>query len=228
VNEVSELVVSAIEFKVGRTIELIQFEVQPKASQTEQLRFPINIAILKRANTLGIDQEVAEDLYFRHGDVKFAMALERLSMRLRLPKAAPIESLHAYFKSLFGNQAMNDEVAEVQTKTESTTSKNDSPPKPNPAFEAQLKLEAAERELVANLRKEISKLTDIQPLLNELKTSLESKNASPSVIKRLDEGKWESPLVMGELVRFYWQKTRGTDWSSAAVQSPEAVEAHTA
>lgn len=220
VNEVSELTVSVIEFKVGRTIEMIQFEVQRKSSETNLRSSPFNFEMLQRANILGIDQEVAEDLYFRHGEVKFAMALERLSMRLRLSKSPPIGSLHAYFKSLFGNQAMNDDAAEVQTKAESTTSKNDSPPKANPTFESQVKLEAAERELISTLRREISELRDIQPLLSELKTSLVSKNASPSVIKRLDEGKWESPLVMNELIRFYWQKTRGTDWSSAAVQSP--------
>jgi len=224
VNEVSELLVSVIEFKVGRTIEMIQFEVQRKSSQTNLRPLPFNLEMLKRANALGIDQDVAEDLYFRHGEVKFSKALERLSTRLRLPKAAPIESLHAYFKSLLGSRSMDDDVTEVNTKTESSPPQNDSPIQPNLAFESQVKLEVAERELIATLRKEISELTNIQPLLNELKTSLVAKNASPSVIKRIDEGKWDSALVMVELARYYWKKSRGTDWSSASVQSPSSTE----
>jgi hypothetical protein len=41
---------------------------------------------------------------------------------------------------------------------------------------------------------------------------------SPAVMKRMEEGKWEAALIMGELVRFYWKRTRGTDWSSADVR----------
>ena len=28
---------------------------------------------------------------------------------------------------------------------------------------------------------------------------------------------WESALIMGERVRFYWKRTRGTDWSTPDV-----------
>jgi hypothetical protein len=35
----------------------------------------------------------------------------------------------------------------------------------------------------------------------------------PAVMKRLDEGNWQSSLIMGGLIRFYWKRTRRTDWS---------------
>jgi hypothetical protein len=33
-------------------------------------------------------------------------------------------------------------------------------------------------------------------------------------MKRLVDGKWQSVLIMGELARFYLNRTRGTGWSS--------------
>jgi len=52
-------------------------------------------------------------------------------------------------------------------------------------------------------------------LLAELKDNFIERQMSPAAMKRLDDGKWQSALVMGELARFYWRRTRGTDWSAA-------------
>ena len=51
-------------------------------------------------------------------------------------------------------------------------------------------------------------------LLSELKINFVERKMSPAVMKRLGDGNWESALIMGELVRFYWKRTRGTDWSA--------------
>ncbi len=62
-------------------------------------------------------------------------------------------------------------------------------------------------------------------MLSELKHDFINRKMSQAVMKRLDDGKWESALIMGELARFYWKRTRGTDWSSVnALPKVERVE----
>jgi len=46
------------------------------------------------------------------------------------------------------------------------------------------------------------------------------RGMSPAVMKRLEDGNWQSALVMSELVRYYWRKTRGSEWSSSAKVDP--------
>lgn len=59
----------------------------------------------------------------------------------------------------------------------------------------------------------------------ELKENFVERKMSQAVMKRLEECKWESALIMGELARFYWKRTRGTEWSSAdALPKVERVE----
>jgi hypothetical protein len=55
---------------------------------------------------------------------------------------------------------------------------------------------------------------EIEQLLRELKQHFQDLNMSPAIMKRLERGDWQSALIMGVLIRFYWRKTRGTDWSA--------------
>jgi TRAP-type uncharacterized transport system substrate-binding protein len=43
---------------------------------------------------------------------------------------------------------------------------------------------------------------------------MESTGASQAVMQRLNDGKWQSALIMGALIRFYWRQSRGTEWSA--------------
>ena len=74
VNEVSELIVSAHEFKVGRSIEFIQFEVRLKKEETVK-KIAVDLTKVARAIQLGIDSEIAEDHFIRHGELAFAKAI---------------------------------------------------------------------------------------------------------------------------------------------------------
>jgi hypothetical protein len=67
---------------------------------------------------------------------------------------------------------------------------------------------------VQTVRSEIDALDEDarDALLSELKVALIDRGVSPAIIQRLNDGKWQSALIMGELMRFYWKRTRGTDW----------------
>lgn len=223
VNEVSELIVTPHEFKVGRTIEFIQFEVRLKQEKPDKKgNQAIDLSKVARAIQLGIDAEIAEDLFIRHGELAFANAIGRLEVRLKMP-GPPILSRHAYLKSLLTGKAVDKPLNEPKTT---------SPVEPqlrvqDPAMLSQTKLRDRDVEKLKLVRSEIEDLNPValEQLLKELKLNFIERKMSLAIMKRLDEGKWQSALILGELVRFYWRRSRGTDWTaSEALPQVERVE----
>lgn len=210
VNEVSELIVSAHEFKVGRSIEFIQFEVRLKKEETVK-KIAVDLTKVARAIQLGIDSEIAEDHFIRHGELAFAKAIERLEARLAMP-GTPILSRHAYLKSLLAGRVIDKPVIEEQ-KVDALEN-----PKKNidPGLIAQSSLRERETERLKTIRAELASLdpAEMTKLLGELKDSFIERKMSPAAMRRLEDGNWESALVMGELARFYWKKTRGSEWTA--------------
>lgn len=211
VNEVSELEIRVLEFKNGRTIEQIQFEVRLKDKAKSSEAKPLDLTKLSRALLLGIDPESAEDLFIRYGELAFAKAIDKLESRLAL-RGTPILSRLAYLKTLLAGKVVD-------------TQNNDALSKPvaapievveNPVVVRQAKASERESERVKQIRSEIMNLDEgaLKTLLSELRVHFLSRQVSASVLNRLDDGKWQSALVMGELMSFYWKKTRGTDWTS--------------
>lgn len=222
VNEVSELTVSVHEFRVGRSIEHLQFEVHLKQESSAKVSKAIDMSKVARAIQLGIDAEIAEDHFIRHGEIVFAKAIERLEARLALP-GAPILSRHAYLKTLLNGRAVDTATEEkLPDVVEKTVNK-----KADPGIQAQANLRERESEKLSIVRKELEAIeaSEMTKLLAELKHDFIERKMSQAVMKRLADGKWESALIMGELARFYWKKTRGTDWSSTeALPRVERIE----
>jgi hypothetical protein len=212
VNEVSELIVTAHEFKVGRTIEYIQFEVRLKQEDSAKNKYAIDLSKVARAIQLGIDAEIAEDLFIRHGELAFAKAMERLEARLTMP-GTPILSRHAYLKALLTGKAVDKSLPPVVC---APSAEQDEPVPEDPGVKAQSVMRNREAEKLKIARSEIEDLNPaaLAQLLSELKLNFIERKVSQAVMKRLDDGKWESALIMGELVRFYWKRTRGTDWTA--------------
>lgn len=223
VNEVSELAVTVHEFKVGRSIEFIQFEVHLKQEPSVNDSKAIDLTKVARAIQLGIDAEIAEDHFIRYGELVFAKAVERLESRLAMP-GTPILSRHAYLKALLKDRVIDKSASEENQPNvvEIVVTK-----KEHPGALAQASLREREAEKLAIVRTELAGLDALamERLLLELKDNFVERNMSQAVMKRMEEGKWESALIMGELARFYWKRTRGTDWSSPdALPKVERVE----
>jgi hypothetical protein len=111
---------------------------------------------------------------------------------------------------------------------------NSIPKQPNVAainLEAVAALGAAKIERV---KQEILALPAVEQdaLLEEVKAKLQrdGRHLGAVAMRNLAERKWDTGMLLGEVARFYWQKTRGTDWSiaNAAVQSPEVAEVESA
>ena len=192
----------------------VTFSVAPtcrKPTAPIQNPEPINGSALVRAQELGVSPEVAEELFVRHGPVKFAAALGRLAQRLT-QSAAPVRSKAAYLKTILADRALGEDEPPEPQETESALAQ------PKPAHlgeQMQSKTQQNGRDRTALVRMEIESLPvfDLEELLAQYRASIAEKN-KPAVIRRLDEGNWKSPVVMGELLVFYWKKTRGTDWTA--------------
>lgn len=223
VNEVSELTVTVHEFKVGRSIEFLQFEVRIKQEATVKEIKAIDMSKVARAIQLGIDAEIAEDLFIRHGELAFAKGIERLEARLAMP-GTPILSRHAYLKTLLIGKAI-DKPAPIEYQPDIVEKLVVQ--KTDPGIQAQTNLRQRDSEKLAIVRMELEglKAPAMAQLLSELKEDFIARKMSQSAMKRLEDGKWESALIMGELARFYWKRTRGTDWSNAdSLPKVERVE----
>ena len=225
VNEVSELTITAREIKVGRTIEMLQFEVKRKEEPAAvAVPVAVDISILVRASALGIDGDLAEDLLIRFGTTSLDGALGRLAERLRQP-GSPIISRPAYLKAILSGKTTD----KPRQALDLQASAGDQPGQP--AFGARLlsevhiqneRLKEQEGEQFKVIRAEIEALSpeNLSALLDSLKLHLKIKGTTPSMFRRLEEGKWQSALVMGELFRFYWTQTRGVDWKTADAPLP--------
>jgi hypothetical protein len=224
VNEVSELIVSV--FKVGRTVQFLQFEVHEKPELTKKelvnASSPIDLSKLARAMQLGIEADFAEDMYIRYGEHFFAKAVDRLEARLNLP-GKPILSRHAYLKSLLVGKAIDSEpIAPKVEAGEGGALKSSSVSAINPATLKRQELQESESARVQLIRAEIQALNDddLKELLADLKSQYVEKGMPPAVMKRLEDGNWQSALIMGGLIRYYWKRTRGTEWSDVVKEDP--------
>jgi hypothetical protein len=90
------------------------------------------------------------------------------------------------------------------------------PPKANPAEVSQQQLQDSEKSRVALVRGEIQAMSaaERETLLRDYKAFAVETNQLPSIIKKVKQGEWQSGLVLGELMRFHWKKTRNLEWTA--------------
>jgi hypothetical protein len=216
INEVSELAVEAKDIRVGKSIQFLQFQVRKKPA--EQLERPeaIEGSALAKAERLGIPDAMAEELWFRYGNVELLAALNRLAQRLS-QIASPVRSKVAYLKAVLANRGLEEETALIETNQAVSEAKQLQVPQPNPADVSQRLLQEAEQSRVAVVRGELLAMNAQarDELLVEYKMFAVKANKHPNIIKKIEKGEWQSGLVLGELMRFYWRKTRNSDWTTS-------------
>jgi hypothetical protein len=213
INEVSELIVEAKEYRVGKSIEYLQFSVRKKPTKQLNHLAPIEGSGLAKAEKLGIPNAIAEELWLRHGNDDFLAALNKLAQRLS-QVASPVRSKVAYLKAVLTNRGIEEETAQIEIAVaKEVPSRWD--PKPNPAEVSQHILIESQKNRTALVRGEILELSDPEreELLQEYRAYAMAAGKHPNIIKKVDAGEWQSGILLGELMAFYWKKTRGLSWS---------------
>jgi hypothetical protein len=215
INEVSELIVETREIRVGKSIEYLQFSVRKKPTEQLDHLAPLEGSGLAKAEKLGIPNAIAEELWLRHGNADFLAALGKLAQRLS-QIASPVRSKVAYLKAVLANLGLEEEAEHIEIAM-AKEAPNRWAPKPNPAEVSQHILLEAQKNKTALVRGEILALTEAErvDLLQEYKACAIAAQKHSSILKKIEAGEWQSGILLGELMAFYWKKTRGLSWSDA-------------
>ena len=213
INEVSELIVETREIRVGKSIEYLQFSVRKKPTGQLVHLAPLDGTGLAKAEKLGIPNAIAEELWLRHGNADFLAALNKMAQRLS-QVASPVRSKVAYLKAVLANRGLEEEAKQIEMAiAKELPSRWES--KPNPAEVSQHILLEAQKNKTALVRGEILALSDAErdELLQEYKAYAIATEKQRSILKKVDAGEWQSGILLGELMAFYWKKTRRLSWS---------------
>lgn len=102
INHVTDLEVSQIEHKRGRSVAELQFKVNRKNKYKKPLQSvsPVNLEDVGRAIQAGVSQERAEKLLERHGEQKYKSALIELESRVANKSLEPVRSPEKYLSAV--------------------------------------------------------------------------------------------------------------------------------
>lgn len=102
INLVTDIEVSQIAHKRGRSVVELQFKVNRKSrhKKPSQSVTPVNLEYVGRAIHAGVPQEKAEKLLERHGEQKYKSALKELETRIGSRSLEPVRSPEKYFSAV--------------------------------------------------------------------------------------------------------------------------------
>lgn len=233
INEVSDIEVDLLEFKLGRAISDVQFSVRKKpASAMPNKPEPPDVANLLRASRLGIREPDAEALLDRYGEDAFSAGLTAMERHLAANKQNPIVSRGAYLKAIL-NDAERKHAGSPPTLAsasglqpiERTLRNAVAGQRAAPIVAAQPPATSAnelENRNIAALRRHFEGLTPDEQSAWTLRLAEHAVGrgfATPNVMRRLHAGQWQSPLVTSMLLRFFAETTFGADWATKELES---------
>lgn len=212
---VTDLDVELVEYKAGRFISDLQFLIRQK--KQPDLPFavgpqPVDMALITRADRLGISHDQAEGLLEEFGDAALASGLDALQKRVANDFPEPVRDRFRYLKSLMPGEAKKIAVAKEESVAQTNAQSVE-----NLARQAKVQASWMEewlREKREEMLSEISELSeDTQAeLVAQLMQDMELRKVHPSIRKRLQTSGWRHPLVVTEMVRYYAQATHGEAW----------------
>lgn len=219
ISAITDIEVELVEHRQGRFVDELQFRIAPKRqAPLAPAPQPVDMALVARAQALGVPDDVAEALAETHGDAALGGALDTLEQRIASAYPEPLRNPGRYLRALLPGRAA---VA------------------PPPALEAPAapppeQAKRRERWQAEWLRRRRAKLADeiaaLAPerqaeLVAELQADLERRQVHPTLRKRLATSGWQHPMVVAEMIRFYAAGAHGDDWDRPSAEQLLAVAA---
>ena len=218
---VTDLDIELVEYKTGRFISELQFLVRPKAQPNlpfKESPQPVDLTLITRAGTLGVDSDQAEALLEEFGELALRSGLDALQKRLATAFPEPLRDPYRYLKSL-----MPGESKRIAAQREVEAAKQD--PRSAASREVQAGrqarwIEAWQRERRDRIIEEIDAFSDDArvELVKGLLADMERRNVHPSIRKRLQTSGWKHQLVVHEMVRHYAQAAHGEAWDQPTAE----------
>jgi hypothetical protein len=222
VSAITDIEIELVEHKAGRSIDQIQFLIRPKRQAVlalSQPPQPVDMALVVRAQRLGVPDEAAEAMLQTQGDDTFRAGLDALERRLATPFPEPLRDPVRYLRALLPNEA--DKTARraqaQQEQQEQAQAKAD----PHSAANRELQGKRHARWVAEwTRRRHETCAADIEALSAEsqreleanLLTHLQARNAHPSITKRLAASGWQHPMVRHEMLRYFGEASYGAHW----------------
>lgn len=212
---ITDIEIELIEYKNGKSISDLQFLVKSKAQVQLPLKNPpkpLDLSILKKAVDLGINEEKAEELFTKHGDVAMREGLMELEGRVASAFPGPVRDPYRYLKARLSGEQQKQIEEQVDSVVAEQLFQADSEKK-------QVELKEAwreewlrrKRDKVIGMLHELSEVA-VKELEAALLNEMESRHAHPSLIKRLQASGWNHQLVRHLMIDFYAKAVIGEEW----------------
>ncbi|MBW8832946.1 MAG: replication initiation protein [Burkholderiales bacterium] len=211
INDVSDIEVELLEYKQGRAIADVQFAVRKKPVNSLPNRpEPPDVTHLLQAAKLGIRESDVEVLLEQYGPEAMTAALDAMERFMRGATARPIVSKTAYLKTILKGHPVQS-VPQTTLPSVSPAVTAAPPPLTTAADDEQ-----ARRLAVYRARFESLNADEQGGWATRLRNHLSDhgKVTSAGVMRRLQAGQWQSPLVTAMMIRFYAEQTDGPNWAS--------------
>ena len=232
VNAITDIEVEFVEHKLGRSIHEIQFRIRPKrqASLTRaQPPEPVDMALIARAQRLGVGDDAAEAMAQEHGEEAFRAGLDSLERRIATNFPEPLRDPVRYLRSL-----MPAEAARSSKRAEERAAHASEQADPQSQVNRELQSKRRARWMAEwTRRRQEMCAADIEALSPQRQKELEEgllvalreRNAHPSITKRLATSGWQHPMVRHEMLKYFGAATYGEQWDRPTADQLLAIAA---
>lgn len=232
INAITDIDIELVEHKQGRAIGEIQFRISPKRQASLALARPpqpVDMALIARAQRLGVGDETAEGMVLAHGQDAFRAGLDSLERRLASSFPEPLRDPARYLRAL-----MPAEAAKAQKRAEEIDAQARAHADPQSPVNREAQTKRRARWLAEWTRRQHDKCSaDIEALSGDRQKELEEgliailqeRNAHPSITKRLATSGWQHPMVRHEMLRYFGAATYGENWDNPTAEQLLAVAA---
>lgn len=223
VNAITDLDIELAEHKQGRFVDEIQFRIGLKKQGSLSLRRPpepVDVALVARAQAMGISEEALEPLAQAHGTVVLDKGLEALARRMASAYPEPLRDPLRYLKTLLSNEAARETLASEATPAVPAAGAPAAMAREQPSLRRtrwQVEWTRREHERCAAAIEAMSPEAQ-RGLEQDLLAALRARDAHPSIIKRLGTSGWQHPLVRQEMLRFFGDATYGAGWDKPSAE----------
>ncbi len=250
VNAVTDLAIELVEHKAGRFIDELQFLIRRKPQANLPLHRPsepVDLSLVARAQTLGVDDSRAEELAEAYGEAALRNGLDALQRRLASAYPEPLRDPYRYLKTLMpGEAARAGQGAAAAQAVEAAAAEPAVPVGITAQATAGLtglsmsagaSAEQQRRQAqwsAAWLRQRHAQVADSiaalsapeqAGLCDALADDMAARQVHPSIRKRLQGSGWQHPMVLHEMLRFYARGAIGEHWDQPTPAQLLAVAA---
>ena len=221
INDLGDIEIELIEFRRGREVEFVQFGVNKSARRPERIApVPPDVTNILRGGKLGVRDTVIEELERAYGVVAVTEGLDRYERFLSGSDRPRIGNAGAYLRTIIANKAREDAPAGQGTELVKTAHVAPASPRDLEDTERHRRFSLV-REQFAKLDPE-EQLEWVRRVRDEADASLAP---SPSIMKRLARGEWQSPLVQVMVIQHYARSELGDDWAGLPLAEFESLMA---